>query len=80
MKTIAYDRKSASSRAGVKGRPFLRVVVARRAQPERATRVWSLLLPQSFDIGDEASTRRAPGRTQLRSSNTGVGEEIEQWE
>jgi hypothetical protein len=59
MKSFAPDRNSASPRAGVKGRPFRRVVVAQRAQSARPTRVWSLLLPQDFDIGDEGSTRRA---------------------
>ena len=50
MKTQARDRNSASPQAGVERGAFRRVVVARRVDSERPTRVWSLLLPQKFDI------------------------------
>ncbi|MGZ6622155.1 MAG: 3-hydroxyacyl-CoA dehydrogenase NAD-binding domain-containing protein [Solirubrobacteraceae bacterium] len=55
MKIQAPDRNSAWPRAGAKRRPFRRVVVARRVDSDRPTRVWSLLLPQNFDIGDQSS-------------------------
>ena len=60
MKTQAPDHNSASPQAGVKRRAFRRVVVARRVGSERPTRMWSLLLPQGFDIGDQTSHGPAP--------------------
>jgi hypothetical protein len=60
MKTQAPDRNSAWPQAGVERRPFRRVVVARRVDSERPTRMWSLLLPQNFDIGDQSSHAPAP--------------------
>jgi hypothetical protein len=48
MKVKSLDRESASSQAAVQRRPFPRVVVARRIDSKRPTRVWSLLLPPSF--------------------------------
>jgi 3-hydroxybutyryl-CoA dehydrogenase len=60
MNTDAPHRTSASLQAGVERRPFRRVVVARRVDSERPTRMWSLLLPQSFDIGDHTSHAPAP--------------------
>jgi hypothetical protein len=60
MKTQAPDRRSGSAEAGVERRPFRRVVVARRVDSERPTRMWSLLLPPRFDIGDQNSYAPAP--------------------
>jgi len=62
MKTQAPDRNSARPRAGLERRPFRRVVVVRRVDSERPSRVWSLLLPQHFDIGDQAATRQRQDR------------------
>jgi len=60
MKTKAPDRNPAWRQADITRRPFRRVVVARRVGSERPTRVWSLLLPQGFHIGDISS--HAPAR------------------
>lgn len=60
MKTQAPDRNSASPQAGVERRWFRRVVVARPVDSQRPTRVWSLLLPQQFDLGDQSSHAPAP--------------------
>jgi 3-hydroxybutyryl-CoA dehydrogenase len=65
METQAPDRISAWRQPGVKRRPFRRVVVARRVDSERPGRMWSLLLPQNFDIGVQSSDARA--RTPLIS-------------
>jgi hypothetical protein len=56
--TQASDRDSAWPQAGVEQRSFRRVVVARRVGSERPTRMWSLLLPPHFDVGDKAATRQ----------------------
>lgn len=66
MKSQAPDRNSACPQADVERRPFRRVVVARRVDSERPTRVWSLLLPQSFGIGDQSSHAPAPGPSSSR--------------
>jgi hypothetical protein len=58
--TQAPDRDSAWPQAGVERRPFRRVVVARRVDSERPARMWSLLLPQNSDIGDQSSHAPAP--------------------
>ena len=60
MNTQAPDRNSAWPQPGVERRPFRRVVVARRVDSERPTRMWSLLLPQGFDIGVQSSHTPAP--------------------
>jgi 3-hydroxybutyryl-CoA dehydrogenase len=60
MNTQAPDRNSTWPQAGVERRPFRRVVVARRVDSERPTRMWSLLLPQNFDIGDQSRHTPAP--------------------
>jgi 3-hydroxybutyryl-CoA dehydrogenase len=61
MKTQARDRNSTRPQAGVERRPFRRVVVARRVDSERPTRVWSLLLPQNFAIGDPSGHASVSG-------------------
>jgi len=61
VKTQALDRRWASPQARVERRPFRRVVVARRVDSERPTRVWSLLLSQHFNIGDRSSYTPAGG-------------------
>ena len=48
MNAKSLQRKSASSQSAVERRPLPRVVVARRIDSKRPTRVWSLLLPPSF--------------------------------
>ena len=48
MKAKSLDRESASSKAAAERRPSRRLVVARRIESQRPTRVWSLLLPPSF--------------------------------
>jgi hypothetical protein len=68
MKPQAPDRNSVWRQAGVERRAFRRVVVVRRVDSERPTRMWSLLLPQNFDIGGQSgqapasrpSVRRRP--------------------
>ena len=61
MNTQAPDRESAWPQARVERRAFRRVVVARRVDSERPARMWSLLLPQGFDIGVQSSHTPAPG-------------------
>ena len=81
METQARDRRLASPQAGVERRRFGRVVVARRVDSERPTRVWSLLLPPGFDIGDQVATRQRPdprtavGRLVSPTPGTGDGQE-----
>lgn len=53
--------ESALPQGGVERDPLPRVVVARRIDPNRPTRVWSLLLPPSFlDGGRKQPRTRAP--------------------
>lgn len=52
MKLTALTKKSASAQIDVEREPLPRVVVVRRIDPKRPTRVWSLLLPPTFHVGE----------------------------
>ena len=51
MRATSLHRGSASAQADAERRPSPRLVVARRIDSARPTRVWSLLLPPRFLIG-----------------------------
>jgi hypothetical protein len=52
MKAMALHQKSASAQTDVARQAVPRVVVVRRIDPKRPTRVWSLLLPPTFHVGE----------------------------
>jgi hypothetical protein len=52
MKSMALHQKSTSAQTDVERRPVPHVVVVRRVDSKRPTRVWSLLLPPAFHAGE----------------------------
>ena len=64
MKLRALHQETASQHADVERRPVPRVAVVRRIESSRPSRVWSLLLPPSFQVGGP----KALGATDERGS------------
>jgi hypothetical protein len=52
MKAMALHQQPASAQTDVERKPVPRVAVVRRIDPKRPTRVWSLLLPPTFRVGE----------------------------